>query len=351
LNPRGLIEFFDTRRQAGTPLVLVSVFETEGSTYSKAGAHMLIDENGIFQGMLSGGCLEGDLAIRGKIVVESGSTQTVTYDLGSNDDELWGLGVGCDGLMRMFLQPLTAQHDYQPFAAIAGILQGSTPAVVATVIESAAANVATGAAIVVGEEHRGCYGFDAEAADILLHAAKQSLADRTSRIMRLEFNGNDVTVLMSFVVPPPRILILGAGFDVAPLVRFCGELGWRSTIFDHRQAYIDQNDLTSVEASYCAPADDLASTVDLDSFDMAVVMSHHFASDRAYLRELATTDIGYVGLLGPHDRREKLLADLGSDADKLRDRLHGPAGLDLGGRGPAPIALAIVAEMQKHWSG
>jgi xanthine/CO dehydrogenase XdhC/CoxF family maturation factor len=351
LNSRGLIEFFDTRRQAGTPLVLVSVFETEGSTYSKAGAHMLIDENGIFQGMLSGGCLEGDLAIRAKVVVESGRTQTVTYDLGSSDDELWGLGVGCDGLMRMFLQPLTAKHDYQPFAAIAGILQGSTPAVVATVIESAVAEVATGAAIVLGDEHCRCFGVGGEVADSLSHAAKPTLADRTSRIMRLDIGGNVLVVLMSFVVPPPRILILGAGLDVAPLVRFCGELGWRSTIVDHRQAYIDHNDLTSVEASYCVPADDLASTVDLDGFDMAVVMSHHLASDRAYLRQLAPTDIGYVGLLGPHGRRERLLADLGSDSDKLRDRLHGPAGLDLGGRGPAPIALAIVAEMQKHWSG
>jgi xanthine dehydrogenase accessory factor len=75
-------------------------------------------------------------------------------------------------------------------------------------------------------------------------------------------------------------------------------------------------------------------------------MSHHLASDRDYLRQLAGTDIGYVGLLGPANRRNRLLAELGEEAGALDGRIHGPAGLDLGGRGAAAIALSIVAEVQ-----
>ena len=70
---------------------MATVVETQGSTYSKAGALMLIDENGVFQGMLSGGCLEGDLAIHAQVVIETGRPQLLTYDLGADNDELWGL--------------------------------------------------------------------------------------------------------------------------------------------------------------------------------------------------------------------------------------------------------------------
>ncbi len=94
------------------------------------------------------------------------------------------------------------------------------------------------------------------------------------------------------------------------------------------------------------PAADLAASLDLSSFDAAVVMSHHLASDRAYLAQLAATEIRYVGLLGPAARRDRLLSELGDSAKALEGRLRGPAGIDIGGRGPAAIALSIVAEIQ-----
>ena len=86
----------------------------------------------------------------------------------------------------------------------------------------------------------------------------------------------------------------------------------------------------------------------MDQFAAAIVMSHHLVSDRQYLRQLAATDIGYIGLLGPRDRRRRLLEELGEVADRLLPRLHGPAGLDIGGSGPASIALSIVAEIHRE---
>ncbi len=92
--------------------------------------------------------------------------------------------------------------------------------------------------------------------------------------------------------------------------------------------------------------------VDLARFDAAVVMSHHIATDLAALQALATTQIPYVGLLGPASRRSRLLADLGTaTAAKFGTRLHAPVGLELGGRDPASIALAITAEIQAHLHG
>lgn len=253
---------------------------------------MLVDMNGVFRGMLSGGCLEGDLAVRAQVVLESGEPQMVSYDL-ARDDELWGMGVGCDGLMRVWLQALTPENDYSPFAEIAAAMQG-----------------------------------------------------RDAVEFTFPLSGESPDELSFVVEPAPRILVLGAGLDAEPVVRFAAELDWRCTVVDHRQAYIDNGDFPAADACHCMLADDLASEVDVSCYDGAIVMSHHLASDRAYLRQLAKIPMRYVGLLGPSQRRERLLSDLGDDARDLADRLHGPAGLDIGGRGPAPIALSIIAQMQ-----
>jgi xanthine/CO dehydrogenase XdhC/CoxF family maturation factor len=297
LNPTKLLEFFDTRKERGEPLVLVTVFETAGSTYSKAGAQMLVDQNGVFRGMLSGGCLEGDLAVRAQQVLESGLAQNVTYDLG-HDDDLWGMGVGCDGLMRIALQPLRPQDGYAPFEQIAAILRG----------------------------------------------------DERQEIT-LTIGADNVEELVIAVEPPPRILVLGAGLDAEPVVRFAAELGWRCTVVDHRAAYIENGDFADAVGTHCIPVAELSETLELDRYAAAIVMSHHLVSDRAYLEQLAATSITYIGLLGPQHRRERLLSDLGAAAASLEDRLHGPAGLEIGGRGPAAIALSIVAEVQQELSG
>ena len=147
MNVPGLVRFFEERRDRRDSLVLVTIFETSGSTYSKAGTHMLIDGEGDFRGMLSGGCLEGDLALRASNVIESGIPQAVTYDL-AQDDELWGLGVGCDGVMQVFLQALTAANGYEPFQAIATAIQGDRPARLAIAIESEHPDVPPGAAAI-----------------------------------------------------------------------------------------------------------------------------------------------------------------------------------------------------------
>lgn len=293
MNPTKLLQFFDDHRERDEPLVLATVFETQGSTYSKAGAQMLINEHGVFRGMLSGGCLEGDLAVRAQVVLESGDVQIVDYDL-ANDDELWGLGVGCDGLMRVLLQPLQPGNAYAPFDQIAEVLRGGT------------------------------------AAEFTLPLAGEAENEFVIRVQ-----------------PPPQILVLGAGLDAEPVVRIAAELGWHCTISDHRPAYIDSGRFESAVATHCIPAEDLAATLDLSRYDMAIVMSHHLPSDRRYLMQLAGTGMRYIGLLGPAGRRERLLTEIGDAAARLKDRLYGPAGLDIGGRGPEVIALSIIAQMQQ----
>src|SRR6185312_12216692 len=117
-------------------------------------------------------------------------------------------------------------------------------------------------------------------------------------------------------------------------------LDWKVTLADHRPAYAVSAHFPTAERVVHATAQQLADTLDLAQFSAAVIMSHHLVSDLAYLRALARTPLGYVGLLGPAARRDRLLAQLTEEeAGALRPRLHAPVGLPLGGRAPESVAL------------
>jgi xanthine/CO dehydrogenase XdhC/CoxF family maturation factor len=97
--------------------------------------------------------------------------------------------------------------------------------------------------------------------------------------------------------------------------------------------------------------DALADHLELDDFDAIIIMSHHLATDRKYLSQLARVNGQYVGILGPAARRERLLAELGESGLSLRARLRGPVGLDIGADSPESIALSILSEMQATLAG
>ncbi len=255
---------------------------------------MLANERGEFLGMLSGGCLEGDLAERAKGVIVSGVAGAVTYDLQA-DDDVFGLGVGCEGTLKILIQPLTAGANYEPFTSLIDAL-----------------------------EH-------APQAEMALASAESDFG--VARIMA-----------------PLRLLVLGAGQDAEPLITFAVALGWEVAVSDHRPASVARLEGSGAASVDCVPARDIASHFDLARYDAVIVMSHNLDADRAYLSVLADGFVEFIGLLGPPHRRDRLLREIGAAADKLENRLRGPVGSQIGGRGPAAIALEIAAELQAHFS-
>ena len=293
---RKFLDFFDAHRSSGQPVALVAVTRTQGSSYSKAGNLVLIDLPGRFAGLVSGGCLENDLAERAADAIERSERAFVAYDL-RDDDDVFGLGVGCDGVIDLLIEPLHAGNGYEPLASC---------------VERLAASA--GAELALAARGDG----DDEAARI--------------RLMR-----------------PANILVLGAGPDAPPLLQMIDALGWRGAAVDHRRHYVEALRCPDSITAQCLPAADVARQLDLAQFDAAIVMSHNLATDRACLEALARSDLGFVGLLGPPHRRERLLDELGEETAGLLDgRLRAPVGKRIGGRGPGAIALEIAAELQAY---
>jgi xanthine/CO dehydrogenase XdhC/CoxF family maturation factor len=169
-------------------------------------------------------------------------------------------------------------------------------------------------------------------------AAAELLARGTSSVHAV----GSASAFTEVLVPPPHLLVFGAGDDAIPLARFASEVAFRVTVVDHRPAFLDPARFPhEVRLVLRRPEEGLGELpVGPDAF--AVLKAHSLATDREWLRALLPTATRYLGLLGPRARTEEMLRQIGAARD---DRIHGPVGLDLGAEGPEQVALSIVAEL------
>lgn len=321
---------------AQTPhLVLVVVVATEGSTYRKPGALMLIGPEGDYAGLVSGGCLEGDLTERARSVMTTGTPMRVHYDL-QDDDLLFGLGLGCGGAVHLQLVRLEAAQHFEPLGSLFDALQRGDHCQLALVCESSDPFVPEGSMALASS------GGARVGAPQILECLDGDKAD-SGPVHREVHAGNagNLDLLVMTVTPSPHVLICGAGPDALPLVRQVLALGWNCTVADHRDTFADPARFPAGTRVLCQRPESIKGHPILEQIDAAVLMTHHLGHDADYLRALHARPPAYLGLLGPRARRDRLIEEAGVASLAV----HGPAGLDIGAQLPEAIALAIMAEM------
>ena len=361
LSLQRLLPLFERERALHHPMVLATVVRTAGPTYTKPGAHLLLTADGEYAGLLSGGCLEGDLAQHGRAVLASGSAKLVSYDMRGPDDLLFGLGSGCEGAMDILLQRLDADGDWQPMRRLAAAWGAQRAVGLLLVVNSTDPAWPPGASVsgedgelsgteAVAADRVAAVGRAAVLAQLRALAARQS-REHCSRFVSQAAPGIDALVLWQ--PPPVQLLLLGAGPDAQPVVELVIFLGWRVTVIDHRSHYAQAGRFPGAASVLEGGPQALTRLLAAPRcpWAAAIIMSHHLATDLGYLRAVAGSDIPYVGLLGPSVRCQRLLADLGADAARLAGRLRAPIGLDLGAAAPEAIALSIVAEIHAALAG
>ena len=282
----------------GADAVLATVVATRGSVYRRPGARMLITRDGWVAGSISGGCLEGDLVSTAFARTEDGP-MVVTYDASAPDDVLLGFGLGCNGAVDVLMQRLPGG--------------GGALAVLERVLE-------TREAVVMTTKADG--------------SISSPLGEGRVGVEPPSGEDRERAILTETLEPPPALTIFGAGHDAIPLVRMAVDLGWHTTVVDARRGYAKAERFPGATVRHVRAVD----PVELESGSAVVLMTHSFANDSAILRWLPEC-LGYVGVLGPLHRTERLLEG------RRREDLYAPIGLDLGADGPDEIALAIVAEI------
>jgi xanthine/CO dehydrogenase XdhC/CoxF family maturation factor len=344
-----LLNFFRAHR-SDEALVLGTVIGTEGSTYRKPGAMMLIAGDGTYRGLISGGCLEADLATHANAVFKDGETREVNYDMSHGDDFAWGLGLGCDGAVRLMLQKLEASHDFGFLKVLDAAWSDRKSGLLGLVIASNDPQyprglfaLDCGSTLTCGDPHL--------LTTMQRHEGKVFSAGHDMRRRYWhedqETAGGTIGLICIPVMPPPKLLVCGAGHDAVPVARLAAEMGWDCTIVDHRPAFARAERFPDACQVMLMQADDLCRQISLESIDAAVLMTHHLGHDRTYLSQVTEAAIPYIGLLGPRARRDRLLREI----DAMDAVVHGPAGLDIGAEMPESIALAIIAEIHAHLNG
>jgi xanthine dehydrogenase accessory factor len=309
--------------KTGAASVVGVVIETNGSTYRKRGALILLDATGMRAGALSGGCLESEVEQHARAVLANGRAMVARFDTKGEEDRLFGSGVGCSGEMNVLLMPLPAGEAPLRSALVdACSRSGWLKLVLATGRET----LGCGEARVGSHLHR--FGSDGRASP---HA--QSFVERVAIALP----------------PPPRVLLLGAGHETRPLAALARMLGWYVEVMEHRERWSGHADCVGVDHRHAKGPDALVEIMGARHFDAVLVMNHNYDLDARCLHHLADSSAGYVGLLGPPARRDALLTEIGDiAATQLEPRLYAPVGLRLGGEGPEAIALAIVAQLQHY---
>ncbi len=345
MSNRSLTRHFTEWQKSDTAMVLATVVHTEGSTYSKAGRHILIRANGEHEGLLSGGCLEGDLAEHARTVLTNGAPLSITYDMRDTADDLWGIGLGCNGMMRILLQRLTADNNWQPFTAIAEAMARTIASTGILITASDTDELQPGACFICDGG-----GHWQEAGTALTKNPEQQ---QPSAALPATIDHNTPTgpcTSLSWRIQPwPRILLLGAGPDAVPVVQLASTLGWEITVADHRLHYIESGQFDAADILLLVDPAKIIQQLPLELYSAVVVMSHHIDTDRTYLQQLSDNAINglcYIGILGPAARRAKLLSELDMSDTDFADRLHGPVGLDIGSDSPETIALSLISEIQ-----
>jgi len=338
-----LLKFYRAHR-TDAALVLGTVVATEGSTYRKPGAMMLIATDSSYHGLISGGCLEADLASHAEKVFADGKPRSVCYDMSHGDDFAWGLGLGCDGVIHLMLQRLDRDTGFGFLDTLNQAWEARSHGLLSLVTSSEdPLHPAGDFAIRCGDE----FSSGDQALMRSIHSPEGAAFSRGHDMSRrywqdtIDIERGKINLLLIPIMPPPALLICGAGHDALPVARLAVEMGWSCTIVDHRSGFARADRFPSSCDIRVLQPDQLSQVVPLDQIDAAVLMTHHLGHDRNYLAQVVAATVSYIGLLGPRARRDRLLSEIGvSDA-----HVHGPAGLDIGAEMPESIALAIVAEI------
>jgi len=344
-------------KQSEGKAVLATIVKVKGSTYRRPGARMLVRQDGSTVGAISSGCLEADVAERAKRVMDSDEAVTVVYDMSSSEEDVWGLNLGCNGIIHLLLEPVTFSVDSPHLTFLDDCMQNQRAGVVATVFRvDGELRVNVGSRLMLRED--GSVSEDVKnptLSSALLEDSLQALRSKRSSVKEYRFTEGVAEAFIEVVRPPVPLLIFGAGTDSIPVARLAKELGWNVTLVDHRPALATKERFPSLDALILARPEEVAEKIPLKAHHFAAVLTHNFSYDLQLLRTLLPSSVRYIGLLGPSKRTELLLEKLRetgfTPSARQLERLHNPIGLNIGAESPEEIALSIVSEIQAFLAG
>jgi xanthine/CO dehydrogenase XdhC/CoxF family maturation factor len=346
-----IVNAFDNAAKAGKQTALATVVLVEGSSYRRAGARMLVTEDGQLTGAISGGCLEGDALRKARLAMAQSKPMLVTYDTTDDDDAKFGVGLGCNGIIHILIEPIFPENENSPINLFKHFLSKREPVVLITMFSldnRQAAQPGTSLLMTADKLTKGSIPDD-EIRDLLLADARDVLKNGNS-VTKTYVYGNGYTCFIELLQPAVSLIIFGAGNDAIPMVQFASVLGWQVTLVDGRANYAVPERFPLAKKIIIAKPEQALSQLIFDGRTVMVLMTHNYNYDMAMLRRLLPLQLSYVASLGPKKRLQRMLDELQDEGMDLTNEqlnsIYGPAGIDIGSENSDEIALSIIAEIQ-----
>ena len=342
---QAIINAFEETQPKRETTFLATIVNTFGSTYRQKGTKMLITEKGEMVGTLSGGCVENDIFQYTKQI--DSEPLLITYDATSEEDLIWGFGLGCNGAVQILLENLACSNTLSPLNLIAQCLKNKKIGAIATIFaREGSIDLKIGSRFIL-------YPDDTTNTDIEDRELKEAIAFDTitakntqhSTVNKYQLSSGSVEVFIEVIQPPTSLIIFGAGRDALPVVELAKAIGWQVTLVDCRAQEETYRRFAIADKIILTRREIISKQISVDENTVTVVMTHNYFDDRDIIKFILPTSTPYLGVMGSKNRSDKIIQELNPTQAQL-EKLYTPIGLDIGADTPAEIASAIIAEIQ-----
>ncbi|GAA4295565.1 XdhC/CoxI family protein [Nibribacter koreensis] len=350
-----IVHAFHQHQKEGKQTALATVVLVEGSAYRRPGARMLVSEDGQLTGAISGGCLEGDALRKARLAMTQGKPSLVKYDTMDEDDAQLGVGLGCNGIIHILIEPINPAEANHPLILLERAIATRQTSVLVTLFSLQDRKADQPGTCLLqlplpASESIVSHRAPALMLETLTQDACIALQKETSVTLDYELAEHTLTGFIEVVQPSPALVICGAGNDALPLVHMAQLLGWHTTVVDGRANYATQARFALAQQVVVSRPEDILQHLTVDKYTAVVLLTHNYNYDLGALKTFLPLDLPYIGVLGPKKKFNMLLEDL-KEVGALKEEvslqnLYGPVGLDLGAETAEEIALSILAEIK-----
>jgi len=345
-----IVTAYKQAQKQGMQTALATVVLVEGSSYRRAGARMLITENGQLTGAISGGCLEGDALRKARLVMAQQKPMLVTYDTMDDDDAKLGVGLGCNGIIHILIEPIHPDNENNSIQLLSIALSKRQNTVLITLFSlknRKAEQPGTCLLIADGAVYSPLKDLDLKTT---LSTDGLQVFQTGQSATKTYFTDVEYIGFVEYLKPVISIVIVGAGNDAIPLTKMANVLGWEVTIIDGRANYAQVDRFPDANRVITAKPEQVLTQLTPDERTAFVLMTHNYNYEIALLKQLLPLQLSYIGMLGPKKKLDRMLGELEDEgltitAEQLQN-VYGPVGLDIGSESPEEIALSIVAEIK-----
>ena len=352
---RDIIRAYDEAQKMGKQTALATVVHVEGSSYRRPGARMLIEDDGQLTGAISGGCMEGDALRKALLVMTEKKSRLVTYDTMDDDDAKFGVGLGCNGIIQVLIEPIEVNDSNNPIQYLKAVNEKRQQSILVTLFSLQDKKDPQYGTCLLLKEDKTVIDNTPVLKEVLMNDAEEALINQSTSFKNYISESHNLTAFIEVIKPPVSIIIIGAGNDVIPLVDMADILGWETTVVDGRANYAKKERFASACSVLVAKPEQALERIDIDEHTVFLLMTHNYNYDMAMLKQLLQKNVSYIGMLGPKKKRERILNELKDEGMSFTEQqlsvLHSPVGLDIGAETSEEIAVSILAEIKALFAG